>query len=65
MLSLSRRIFLLLWLRWRNLGDRVNGGIFRFVRHVDGIRHRQILLRSCLDAIRILLDLLRIEDVLG
>ena len=55
----------MLWLRRRSLGDRVHGRILSFIKHRDGIRHCQVLLRSRLDAIRILSDLLRIEDVLG
>ena len=55
----------MLGLRRRNLDGRVRGGILRLIRHRDGIRHHQILLRSLLGAIRILSDLLRIEDVLG
>ena len=55
----------MLGLRGRNLDGRVRGGILRHIGHKDGIRHRQILLSSHLDAIMILSDLLKIENVLG
>ena len=55
----------MLGLRRRNLDGRVRGRILRHIRNRDGIRHHQILLRSHLDAVRILSDLLRIENVLG
>ena len=55
----------MLGLRRRNLGGRVRGRILRHIRNRDAIRHHQILLGGHLDAVRILSDLLRIENVLG
>ena len=54
----------MLGLRWRNLSGRVRGRILRHIRNRDSIRHHQILLGGHLDAVRILSDLLRVENAL-